>query len=695
MRQFLSFLRVLATFGLTTTVLPPAVRLVFQPERVVAETWRETAQLILYNHPMRDLAVVYRYHQCRTSRRCTATSPFSDVDEAPASSASTPSPPAVPVLPPNTCPAWVFVGICPSGSESAPRFPAAHTPPTSVPSPPTAPTSNSRFAIWYESSGLRAWEDRIRMTTLSLFAVLAVAFIVWWSRDIPRWIHAFRHLKGNGGHGPLRRLQLPGEVVVDRLPAHRPPIPMAVGAAPLLHFEVAAIAEVEEGPPAPALAAAPIPVLPIAPPLEHEPEPQTAPAPPALALPGKVEIPAEIEVPMALGLAQPKPEPAPTSRRPILNHACDGDMQPAAEPEPESLLIHAPEERAPIARPTPVPPIVVEVPPTPAPTPAPVAHLAQDVVADEPALKLNTSLQLSPPALPTIADAGLGKIHTSTRPPISTPMPVVNSATNPTTPVKSRRRRRASRAQPKPVLPATPTPSSAVTRAKKAARQPSSAHANQPKSPALPSREPLTLADVLPVELVAKHKPLSPRVPHANIERYEDGFIGTRDLARTVVIRRAKPAPVAGPSSKTPQRPPLPRRRLSMVLEDQQRQLALFGQDGLGTEAERALVRRQVRERVAIERTQLEAVVQDWRIRERAPPVVQADQEHQLGRYGRGGQASAADRSVLERHLQEKVDIENTVAEIPRAALEDVLVHAGKGKGKVFSFYDQHPHYEL
>jgi hypothetical protein len=38
---------------------------------------------------------------------------------------------------------------------------------------------------------------------------------------------------------------------------------------------------------------------------------------------------------------------------------------------------------------------------------------------------------------------------------------------------------------------------------------------------------------------------------------------------------------------------------------------------------------------------------------------------------------------VLERHLREKVDIENTVAEIPRAALEDVLVHAGKGKGKV------------
>jgi hypothetical protein len=98
-----------------------------------------------------------------------------------------------------------------------------------------------------------------------------------------------------------------------------------------------------------------------------------------------------------------------------------------------------------------------------------------------------------------------------------------------------------------------------------------------------------------------------------------------------------------------------------------------------------------VRERVAIERTQLdisaadvgEAVVRDWRVRERAPPVVQADRERQLGRYGRGGQASAADRSVLERHLREKVDIENTVAEIPRAALEDVRVHAGKGKGKV------------
>ncbi|KAJ7282600.1 hypothetical protein C8J57DRAFT_1499586 [Mycena rebaudengoi] len=689
MRQFLSFLRVLATFGLTTTVLPPAVRLVFQPERVVAETWRETAQLILYNHPMRDLAMVYRYHQRHTSRRRTATSPFSDIDEAPASSASTPSPPAVPVLPPNTCPAWVFVGICPSGSESAPRFPAAHTPPTSVPSPPTALTSNSRFTIWYESSGLRAWEDRIWMTTLSLFAVLAVAFIVWRLRDIPRWIRAFRHLKGNGGHGPLHQLQLPGEVVVDQLPAHRPPIPMAVGAAPLLHFEVAAIVEVEEGPPAPALAAAPIPAPPIAPPLEHEPEPQTAPAPSALALPGKVEIPAEIEVPMALGLAQPKPEPAPTSRRPILNHARNGDMQPAAEPEPESLLVHAPEERAPTARPTPVPPIVVEVPPTP--TPAPVAHLAQDVVADEPVLKLDTSLQLSPPALPTIADAGLGKMHASTRPPISTPMPVIDSATIPATPPKRRRRRRASRAQPKPVLPATPTPSSAVTHARKAARQPSPARANQPKSPAAPpSHEVFTMADVVPVKHAAKREPLGLHPPNANIFQYEDGFVGKHDLARTVVVRRAELAPVAGPSNKTPQRPPLPRRRPSVVLEDQKQQLARFTADGRGSAAERALVGRQARGRVAINRTQLEisvadveeAVVQDWRVRERAPPVVQADRERQLGRYGRGGQASAADRSVLEQHLREKVDIENTVAEIPRAALEDVLLHAGKGKGK-------------
>jgi hypothetical protein len=120
------------------------------------------------------------------------------------------------------------------------------------------------------------------------------------------------------------------------------------------------------------------------------------------------------------------------------------------------------------------------------------------------------------------------------------------------------------------------------------------------------------------------------------------------------------------------------------VLKDQQCQLARFTSDGHGSAAERGFVRKQAGERVAIDRTQVHIspadVEVDWRIRQREPSVVQLDRERQLGSYTRGGQASAADRSVLERHLREKIDIHRTQAEIPKEDLEEAGHYMGKGK---------------
>ncbi|KAJ7233888.1 hypothetical protein C8J57DRAFT_1729257 [Mycena rebaudengoi] len=632
-----------------------------------------------------------------------------------------------------SCPSRTFLEVTPLGWDETCLKGTPSSVASSIPVPSSPPaTSSSPRSFWLKYF-VKEGAGRCYC------ALLGVAGIVMVVKALGR--------RKRGA--VLRRMRLARQIHAQPAPLDVPaPAGLRLAVPPVEHRDMRPILALEPAPlpaPAPPVPAVAVEEPPIAAPREQVPEPTVA-LPLALAHRTIDDNPVlDVDIPAALELADPAPAdtaadddvvpdinivdaPEFANPAPLLVAAVDADTVPVdiatppatADPANDAVpnsdiaspvladLAPLPADAEPspakserVTTPPPAAPVVFALTPTDrvlntdiAPleladlAPVKPAGPAYPVDFAQPPADVVLALTakhavIPPPARPLLPLAALPQPEVAEPAPRSlaqvprsdTPPPLNGVAT-------------VDPARSSPPQPTTPTPSSAGMRARKAANKPSPA---QPRSPAPPNREPLTLADVLPVELAVKREPLSPRVPHANIERYEDGFIGTRDLARTVVIRRPEPAPVAGPSSKTLQRPPLPRRRLSMVLEDQQRQLALFGQDGLGTEAERALVRRQVRERVAIERTQLdisaadvgEALVRDWRARERVAPVVQADRERQLGRYGRGGQVSAADRSVLERHLREKVDIENTVAEIPRAALEDVLVHAGKGKGKV------------
>ncbi|KAJ7282603.1 hypothetical protein C8J57DRAFT_1218797 [Mycena rebaudengoi] len=489
---------------------------------------------------------------------------------------------------------------------------------------------------------------------------------------------------------PLRQVRLPGELAVDQdIPHDLPPVPVAIVAPPELNFDVVVAVEAAADPvdphqntrtraprdgrsthvpleqepkplplvqvEVPIVIEAPVDVelafVPVAAPL---PERTTSPPPPTPAREADaevvmleaalVDIPIEIEAPADVELAY-VPIAAPPSER----AASPPLPTPAREAEAEATLPVREAKLAPFP-----PPVIVQIPQVDV---AENATFKRAMGPRRPNDFLGTSFRLPPPpALPSIADTGRRPVGAPTAVAAS-PSPRCGSLRIPAVPLTTTA----------PLLLAHCQPHHRPTRARRKddAAKPSPSRPNPSHAQAAaPSPQPFTLADVIPPPLqpVVKREPLSPRVPHANVKRFEDGADGGGAEGGAGGGR--------GPKHQTDPAPSAPQ---AAAVRGAQRPALPAGADGHGSAAERGFVRKQAGERVAIDRTQVHIspvdVEVDWRVRQREPSVVQLDRERQLGRYTRGGQASVADRSVLERHLREKVDIHRTQAEIPREDL--------------------------